>query len=498
VNIKVASGTGGSPTEISMRLQGTTYWGVTLDYFKLIDSAQDSFNNWEWDDAADSDWETAEVLKSSLHPFRVGGDLAEMPITEFSGRSITVDIVDSEATVTATVRLFGFNLILAADVPIEDVNLAADMSGSFDNYAMQGTTGAAYPNLCWETIYAAMTELLEIASGDLATSTDWEPPAGDTFHAANRLDFQLQDDVGGMELLDKMAFESQLWLTLDGAGDERPVYRVRDRGKSTSPVTSAPLRQATIKDGSFTMDEGDIGDLYTAFRVRYDKHSFTGEYQKEYWCNADGGNLGGDVQTTVQAWCDAAETDFSRRNELVYESDLIQDDATALNLLVGMASRHCRRPHIVSLTTWYNGIDLEPGDQPLIDHPLFEYRAKKASGSGLTIVFSASADAVLTFGADMGGYNIESGDWIYVSSLALTIAGLAGWYRLSSKPYDPLSGSSETEATMYARDASARTFTSVAFKVLPVMEVRLASIRPAAAEIDLELVEIVRDVVTES
>lgn len=493
VNIEIASGALAGAAIIGIRINSGTVWGVAMSYASLLSGSVALFNNWEDSPTANKAFTDAQVLSGGTNPFGVGSSIGPLPISSFADPWIDLYLSTAGSTSTAEMRYYGGNLIVACDVQLEDVRMAADINQSFDGYYVEGGPVSINPS---QSIYATLCAMFGLTSGtDTVASADWIPPSDSavpytSLHDADRLDFQLAEDMSGKDLIDTMCRDGSLYVVHDQSGREAPKHFRRVDDTSSGPHL-ATINQDVVKTGSFgPIRQGSVDDLYTSFRVRYSANPTTGDFEKEYWVDEASGNLPATHLSLLQGWCSNSQSDYGLKRELLHESTCIQDDASALSLLMCMAAKHVRRPRMFGLTTWLNALDIEVCDIPCIDHPLWKTAAQKCGGSSAVYETPYPDDypqiTRLNYCGVLDEYTTQRGDWVRITSLSLVAAGLAGWYRVRDV------SASSGWIYLFADSLGATAYTNVTWYVLPAMMVTSANIRTGTAEIDLEFVEIPR------
>jgi hypothetical protein len=486
---RIATGTFDSNTRLSIYLDRGVGWGGDendlMDMNILLNSTVSLFNNRENSLDKNKVYADAPILLSGLNPFAYGYALGPRAIGEFIDKGITVYI--RFGTSTCKFYYYGANVIVAADIEIEDVNLAADIDQSFDSYFAAGGPASITPS---KSIYSTLCAMFGLTSGtDTVASSAWAPPSVAAvpytdLHDADRLDFQLAEDISGKDLIDRMCRDASLWVVHDQLGKEAPKHFLRVDDVSDGPHV-AKITQATVKNGSFgPIRQGSVDDLYNRFRVRYWKNPTTGNFDEDLWVDEAGGNVAATHLTLLNGWCADSQSDYGIKRELVIEAQFIQDADTALSLLICLAAKHVRRPRMFGLTTWLNALDIEACDIPCLDHPLWRTVAQKCGGTATTYRTPSTDRNLLSAGVDLSSYDIQRGDWCHITSAALVTAGLDGWYRV--RHVDAADG----YIYLFGATTVPVTYSYVTWYVMPAVMVTSANLKPVSAEIDLEFVEI--------
>lgn len=496
VQADLVSGT--MPADAYLGVRCTISGPGPSDAVSLITSAVSIYSNWEEDTAATGYWYSKPFLWSSVNPFRTGGAQGPKPIGDLglATNYLVFGIYSGSAqSPTMEVKLQNIGLYAEVDIPILDIDMAADIERSFDGTYFTRTSGS--PGMkAWETIFATLRVVLELPL-DTVLSTLWSTFYDSTSdHDDNRLDFQQWQDVSGQELIDTMCYESNMWLVHDEDGLEKPIFLDRcfpQQSGDESRQTSADIDADIIKRGSFRVTFGDIGDVYNEFRLRYNLNYFDGTYEKERYVTASDDNMssGG---STYQGWCSDSQTAYGLTRELAYSSDMIQDDTAAENFLKALIMKHVARPRRVTFTTSLAGVKWEPGDFPLLDHTLWDDVGQKVAGGTLgdenstNFMYTSGEWRLMepVSGADWESDNVQPGDWVYITSADLIANGGDGWHRIE----DTYWGTGEYAALFCNLGTSPSTYSSVSFKIYPAMMIEQATHRQMQNEIDFTLVEI--------
>lgn len=485
-------------SRIRIRLSRNPDWSghsdEFLDEIVLLTNSVHEFNNWDWGSGAQS-WADGNVSFGGDAPFSATGALGPQRLDTFRSERLALGIRGmTDPLSDMDVRIFGFGLIVAVDFPLDDVAdlLGAHCKYSFDNYAMSRLGGSDYCR-AYETIYATLRKVMDVAESDILAASGWATRAGTGWHDKNRLDFQLQEDLSGADLLDRMALQGSLWLAVGDDGKEEPIFLNRLRGRGVDEAALAPdFDSDTIRGESLTIGQGEEDDLYTRFRVRFDQDNFGGGFREEFYVDENSGNCPtAAINDRVAAWCTAAQAKHGITRELVFEADMIQDEGTAERLLLSLASRLVDRPWRVRFGAPLAGIRWQLGDFPVIEHDDWLEVAAKLRRDGLTFTAESSLSSVLIPAITDGERaDLQPGDWCLLTGASLAADGMDGWYRLT---YSQPDGGGDGQILVFVADGpmSAEYYNDVSLLVLPAMMVTAAQI--SGAGIELELTEIPRD-----
>lgn len=491
---------GGLPNdfELRMRLTRNPDWSGDsdeyLDDVTIIDGSDGVFNNVEGEGGGET-WADGNISFGGASPFAPGDDstLGPQPLNSLVNEMLTLELFRGDPAYTAlvtSIRIWQFSLILATDFRIEDVadQLAADCDYSFDNYAMSRTGSSDYCR-AWETIYATLTKVFGIASGDVLAPGSWLSKAPSWHTSDQRLDFQLLQDTTGRDLLDRMATQASIWLFTNDSGDESPIFLDRLRQRSGGEAAlDADFDEDNVASGSLTIDQGDEDDLFTRFRVRYNKSAFGAGFLDEVHVDEDGGSCTENtlINTVVSDWCDAAQDKHGVERELVFDADMIQDKATAEKLLKALAAKLVDRPWIARFRAPLEAIEWQLGDFPVLAHQTFLTLTQKYSNSAPLNLSFEETGADYKFVIDSYTYDREDmqvGDWIKASIVG---TDLSGWYRITD-----IVVTSEVALVVDAPSGASGTYNVNSIEVYPAMMVTSQEIRGGSVE--MELTEIPRD-----
>jgi len=150
------------------------------------------------------------------------------------------------------------------------------------------------------------------------------------------------------------------------------------RDSSPSTAIDETVMRIVGNNTTFRVNKAQMKDVYTEFFIHYRKHPATGEYEKIHFVKTpDVENYepnftsiyGDDGQIYWEKCRDAYKKYGSHLNRFEINCDWIKDGETAEDLLKWFVDWFTVRKLEVQFDTFLNALDLEIGDQRLIDHP---------------------------------------------------------------------------------------------------------------------------------
>jgi len=141
-------------------------------------------------------------------------------------------------------------------------------------------------------------------------------------------------------------------------------------------TASKTIDRTTIgENGIWPVGFSNLRNLYNEFYLNYNKHPGNNNFAKTLFVTASDHNLSSNTRSgtpnTYTGLCSDSQSKYLKTNRLTLDCDWIRDDATAEYLIKWLAEWLCYRKYIVEFETdGLDHIDLELGDQVLIDHTL--------------------------------------------------------------------------------------------------------------------------------